>query len=78
MTEQLASAALVAIYSAMAVYAIAFVFFAVDLAKRSSAREPVAAAATGQLGAFEGSVAVAERVGTKRAEQMMLDGVMYS
>lgn len=40
MTDQLASAALVAIYSAMAVYSIALVSFALDLAKRSAAEAP--------------------------------------
>ncbi len=36
MTETFASYSLVAIYSAMAVYVIAFIFFTLDLAKRSS------------------------------------------
>lgn len=65
MTEQLASAALVAIYSAMAVYSIALVVFALDLAKRSALKAPpVSAEVTGQVGAFQGSIAVAERVDT--------------
>lgn len=62
MTEQLASAALVAIYSAMAVYSIAFVFFAVDLAKRSTVAAPaLESAAHGQATAFQGAVATAQR-----------------
>ncbi len=66
MTETLATYSLVAIYSAMAVYALAFVFFTVDLAKRASlAPEPVAAtAATGQLTAARGGTTTLERTET--------------
>lgn len=48
MIDTLDSYSLVTIYSAMAIYTISFVMFAVDLAKRS-AREPQVAASTGQL-----------------------------
>jgi len=43
--ENLVSLSLLAVYSAMAVYTIAFIFFTLDLAKRSAAR-PVAVAAS--------------------------------
>ncbi len=42
MSETLASYALVAIYSAMAVYLLAFVFFTLDLAKRSAENQKAA------------------------------------
>ena len=45
MSETFASYALVAIYSAMAVYVLAFVFFTLDLAKRSAESPRVAARA---------------------------------
>jgi cytochrome c-type biogenesis protein CcsB len=48
-TETFDSIALVAIYSAMGVYVLAFVFFTLELAKRSAeATAPVAAASAGQ------------------------------
>ena len=56
MIETLDSYSLVAIYSAMAVYTIAFVMFALDLAKRS-AREPAVAASAGQLANTRGVTA---------------------
>lgn len=64
MTETLASYALTAIYSAMAVYLIAFVFFTLDLAKRSAEPTPARVAVReGQLaGAGDrGVVATLER-----------------
>ena len=60
--ENLVSLSLVAVYSAMAVYTIAFVMFTLDLAKRSAER-PVAAEAAAvnpyAAGAAGGSVATA-------------------
>jgi cytochrome c-type biogenesis protein CcsB len=44
--ENLVSLSLVAVYSAMAVYTIAFIFFTLDLAKRSAARPVAVAVAT--------------------------------
>src|SRR5690554_3811521 len=50
----------------MAVYSLAFVFFAIDLAKRSAVKaSPVAAEATSQASAFRGTVAVAQRLETQ-------------
>lgn len=56
MIETLDSYSLVAIYSAMGIYTLAFVAFALDLAKRS-AREPAVAASTGQLANTRGVTA---------------------
>ncbi|GAA3727234.1 c-type cytochrome biogenesis protein CcsB [Leifsonia bigeumensis] len=50
MTETFASYSLVAIYSAMAVYLIAFVFFTLDLAKRSAESTTKATAAVAREG----------------------------
>ena len=36
MTDTLASYSLLAVYSAMAIYAIAFIMFTIDLARRSA------------------------------------------
>jgi ABC-type uncharacterized transport system permease subunit len=58
--DTLDSYSLVAIYSAMAVYTIAFVMFALDLAKRS-AREPAAVTTAGQLGNTRGVTATLQK-----------------
>ncbi len=60
MTDLLDSYSLVTIYSAMAIYTIAFALFAVDLAKRS-AREPQAAVSTGQLANTAGATATLQQ-----------------
>jgi cytochrome c-type biogenesis protein CcsB len=66
-TDTLAAYSLVAIYSAIAVYALAFIAFVLDLSKRAAAvqAQPVAAsrAYVGKSG-----VAVAERVSTRDPE----------
>lgn len=49
----------------MAVYAVAFVSFAVDLAKRSSLKTDPHPESVGQLGGFQGSVAVAQHTTTQ-------------
>lgn len=61
MTETLAAYSLVALYSAIAVYAIAFIAFVLDLAKRAAISQAVPAAASAR--AYEGSTstAVAEK-----------------
>jgi ABC-type transport system involved in cytochrome c biogenesis permease subunit len=58
-TETLDSYSLVAIYSAMAVYTIAFIMFTLDLARRSAAVPTVAAAVS--QGAAYGGTAVMEK-----------------
>ncbi len=67
MTETFDSIALVAIYSAMGVYVLSFIFFTLELAKRSAeATAPVAAASVGQNAASKsgGIVATLERTDT--------------
>lgn len=59
MTETLDSYSLVAIYSAMAVYTIAFIMFTLDLARRTSATPTVAAVA--QSASVGGGTAVLEK-----------------
>lgn len=68
MTETFDSIALVAIYSAMGVYVLAFVFFTLELAKRSAeATAPAAVAANGQnsVAARGGIVSTLERTSTE-------------
>lgn len=66
MTETLSLYSLVLIYSAMAVYLVAFIAFTLDLAKRTAAAPLVAAiAATARVGVLtraEGSTATLERL----------------
>ncbi len=50
MTETLVSYSLIAVYSAMAVYTLAFVLFTLDLARRSAAAPVAVAAATSSSG----------------------------
>ncbi|MEO6942162.1 MAG: c-type cytochrome biogenesis protein CcsB [Terrimesophilobacter sp.] len=60
MTETFDSFALVAIYSAMGVYVVAFIFFTLDLAKRSADAKPAAiTASVGQNAAVGGRATVA-------------------
>ncbi len=67
MTEELASISLVGVYSATAVYTIAFIAFTLDLAKRTAERSAtvanpyVSASASASVG---GGTAVLERTGT--------------
>ncbi|MFP7762240.1 c-type cytochrome biogenesis protein CcsB [Marisediminicola sp. LYQ134] len=64
MTDQLVSLSLVAVYSAMGVYTIAFIMFTLDFAKRSAkAQAPVAVEAeAGSASAARGGTAVLDRV----------------
>lgn len=64
MLETFDSLALVAIYSAMAVYVIAFVFFTLDLAKRSASVEPVAAQVAEPVAVGQNAAASRASVGT--------------
>ena len=67
MTEDLANFSLVAVYSAMAIYTISFVAFALDLAKRSGdAQQAPASRAAATAGPDAGSVGAAGR-GSARA-----------
>ena len=61
MTDTLAQYSLIAIYSAMAVYLIAFVTFTLDLAKRSAAATAVPVPAVKAEAAGSGGTAVLER-----------------
>lgn len=67
MTEQLSSAALVAIWSAMGVYTLAFIMFTLDLSRRSASTIPertvpeLVEGATGQFASAGGSVATLEK-----------------
>ena len=60
MTDTLAQYSLIAIYSAMAVYLVAFVTFTLDLAKRSAAAQSLAPAVPASV-AGSGGTAVLER-----------------
>lgn len=64
--ENLASLSLVAVYSAMGVYTIAFILFTLDLAKRS-AEKPVPAQATASLNASSAAATRASAVGVQDA-----------
>ena len=64
--ENLASLSLVAVYSAMGVYTIAFILFTLDLAKRSAER-PAPEAATASLNASSATATRASAVGVRDA-----------
>jgi cytochrome c-type biogenesis protein CcsB len=67
-TETLAAYSLVAIYSAIAVYALAFIAYVLDLSRRAAASQAAPAAASGAyVGKSAGSTLVAERVTTGTA-----------
>ena len=67
MTETLDSYALIAVYSAMTVYAVAFILYTLDLARRSAAatmrQDALAAGAAGAAGAAEASAGSAAATG---------------
>ena len=65
MTQTLVSFSLIAVYSAMAVYTLAFIFFTVDLAKRSAVSPAAAEVAVGKTSAAGRATAVLERVVTE-------------
>ncbi len=64
MTPSLVTFSLIAVYSAMAVYTLAFIAFTVDLAKRSSAAPVAVAATTASSSAAGRATALLERVVT--------------
>ena len=64
MTQTLVSFSLIAVYSAMAVYTLAFIFFTVDLAKRSAVTPAVAEAAVAKSSAAGRATALLEKVVT--------------
>jgi cytochrome c-type biogenesis protein CcsB len=68
MTLDLETYSLIAVYSAMALYTLAFVAFTVDLARRSSP-EPVSASASGSVSAAGTVSAVASASGTALLER---------
>lgn len=61
MTETLAAYSLVAIYSAIAVYAIAFIAYVLDLSKRAAVSQAVVAEPAAASRAYQGKTLVAER-----------------
>ncbi len=61
MTETLAASSLVAVYSAIAVYVIAFVVFVLDLSRRAAMAQAAVAPATASGRAYQGSTLVAEK-----------------
>jgi cytochrome c-type biogenesis protein CcsB len=64
-TQTLVSFSLIAVYSAMAVYTLAFIFFTVDLAKRSAVTPAVAEAAVTRSSAAGRATALLEKVVTE-------------
>ena len=65
MTESLTAYSLVLVYSAMAVYALAFVTYVLDLSRRTALVEPAAApAVAAQASSARGGTALLERVGS--------------
>lgn len=80
MTETLVSYSLLAVYSAMAIYALAFIAFALDLARRA-APTPVASAGvetTGQLAASAGSTGLLQRLATDVPAESRPKGARYA
>ncbi len=61
MTETLAASSLVAVYSAIAVYVIAFVVFVLDLSRRAAMAQAAVAPATASGRAYQGSTLVVEK-----------------
>jgi cytochrome c-type biogenesis protein CcsB len=74
-TETLVSYSLLAVYSAMAIYAMAFVLFTLDLARRSSPA-PVAAK-SGAASASRGSTRLLERITTDAPADAAAKGPRY-
>jgi cytochrome c-type biogenesis protein CcsB len=60
-TETLAASSLVAVYSAIAVYVIAFVVFVLDLSRRAAMAQAAVAPATASGRAYQGSTLVVEK-----------------
>ena len=65
MTQTLVSFSLIVVYSAMAVYTLAFIFFTVDLAKRSAVTPAVVEVAAAKSSAAGRATALLERVVTE-------------
>ena len=65
MTQTFVSFSLIAVYSAMAVYTLAFIFFTVDLAKRSAVTPAIAEVATAKSSAAGRATALLEKVVTE-------------
>ncbi|MBT2503384.1 c-type cytochrome biogenesis protein CcsB [Curtobacterium sp. ISL-83] len=72
MTTTLATYSVVLTYSAMAVYVVAFIAFALDMAKRAG---DVTAATTGSANAGSGAAAAAKTVATVRGGTVVLERV---
>ena len=65
MTETLAAYSLVAIYSAIAVYALAFIAYVLDLSRRAAASQTVVAEPAAASRASQGATVVVEKVSTR-------------
>lgn len=77
MTDTLASYSLLAVYSAMAIYTIAFIMFTLDLARRSAPAQVRLEAAVGTTAAKAGSTTLLERLSTDAPAEARPKGPRY-
>lgn len=77
MTETLVSYSVIAVYSAMAIYTLAFVMFTLDLARRSSAAPISVGAASSTAVASKGGVGLLERLATDAPAESRPKGPRY-
>ncbi len=77
MTETLAQYSLLAVYSAMAIYTIAFIMFTLDLARRSAPAPVRLEAAIGTASAKGGSTRLLERLATDAPVESQPKGPRY-
>lgn len=78
MVETLDSYSLIAIYSAMAVYTLAFIFFAVDLAKRSAHAQSAASASAQFAVVGGGATATLEKVAAPPAPRYRFERIGFA
>jgi cytochrome c-type biogenesis protein CcsB len=78
MAEMLDSYSLTAIYSAMAVYLLAFIFFTVDLAKRSAASQAAASASAQFAMVGGGTTATLEKVAAPAAPRYRFERIAFA
>lgn len=78
MVETLDSYSLIAIYSAMAVYTLAFIFFAVDLAKRSAHSQSVASTSAQFATVGGGTTATLEKVDAPAAPRYRFERMAFA
>ena len=77
MTDTLASYSLLAVYSAMAIYALAFIMFTLDLARRSAPAPVRLKASTATVAARGGSTTLLERLATDAPADAQPNGPRY-